>query len=283
MMTLASSRFRLLLQGLVLVALLPDGVKVLAGSASLTEEESSQPAWQLSSANQDNHHHHDHHNNIDKNHSFCHGGYNTMFVDGFRFSFSHNSTSPCLSYYVRSWKLSMSGKFRGAMVFSFLLALLTEGLAATRFLLIDYIHQPSNDNSVGAATTTTTSTNRKLVLTSIYALQSWLGTMIMLVSMMYSIELLISVVAGLMVGNFLFVRDHSRKKNQRTSTSMGGASSATTNTRNTQVARQQERQALFLSNNNNSAVEECESIGGTGVGAINGPQMPSTTGTQKEE
>lgn len=139
---------------------------------------------------------------VNTDNTFCHGMYMTMFTDGFRFSlYSNNSTAsvspPCLAYLVNSWKLNMSGKFRGAMVFSFLLALLAEGLAATRFVLIECIQEHHAGQK-----------NRKLLFTIIYALQSWMGTMVMLVSMMYSVELLLSVVAGLMVGNFLFVRDH---------------------------------------------------------------------------
>lgn len=171
----------------------------------------------------DHHHHHDS-NNHDKDEPFCHGMSMSMFMDGFRWSlrpdlsaYAHhsddkptNSTDSslpqCLSYYVQSWKLDMSGKFRGAMVFSFLLALLTEGLSRARVVLIKYIHLKHGRH-------------RKLVLTVIYALQQWLGTLIMLVSMMYSIEMLLSVVAGLTVGNFLFLRDHS----DETSSSAGSS------------------------------------------------------------
>jgi hypothetical protein len=193
-------------------------------------------------------HHHNHGGDDDDNKSneekFCRGMFMTMMMDGFRWSLkglmayssaehhhhhhhtSSNSTDdnsealpPCLSYYVSSWKLNMSGKFRGAMVFSFLMALLTEGLSATRFKLIDYVHVPPPRRGVGVGggpsslmTTRIQTKNRKLLLTAVYALQQWMGTMIMLVSMMYSVELLLSVIAGLIVGNFLFMRENTQNK-----------------------------------------------------------------------
>ena len=166
----------------------------------------------------DHHHDHGHHNHshTDDDEAFCRGMYMVMFTDGFRWSLASNtdtnttSTPPCLAYYVASWKLSMSGKFRGAMVFSFLLALLTEGLSVSRFTLIQYLHVFAGNNNNN--NNNRRSRKHKLVLTIVYALQQWLGTMIMLVSMMYSIEMLLSVVAGLCLGNFVFVRDHPDKR-----------------------------------------------------------------------
>ena len=186
-------------------------------------EEIPTEALYASSREQDHHHHHrDDDDHDDGNHTdnrpFCQGMYMTMFTDGFRWSLKRsssnnatNSPPPCLAYYVSSWKLSEGGKFRGAMVFSFLLALLTEGLSASRFFLIQYLHAFATTRNGGYR-----SRRHKVLLTIVYALQQWLGTMIMLVSMMYSIEMLLSVVAGLMAGNFLFVRDYPNKQQQRT-------------------------------------------------------------------
>ncbi|CAB9499527.1 expressed unknown protein [Seminavis robusta] len=159
----------------------------------------------------DNHHHH---HDDSQNSTFCHGMYMTVFMDGFRWSLgmssrggsdhhghdnSTKSLPPCLAYYVRSWQLNMPGKFRGACVYSFLLALLTEALSASRIALIDYLRHPGMLQQ------------RKIILTLVYALQSWMGTLIMLVAMMYSIELFFSVVAGLVVGNYMFVREQGRR------------------------------------------------------------------------
>lgn len=205
-------------------------------------EESSENAFNLAMDDDDNHHHHDHHDHHhdhdkDDSNEFCHGSFMTMFMDGFRFSLTksstshhhnhnhnndnHNSTNPsnsnhlppCLVYYVKTWKLNQRGKFRGAMVFSFLVALLTEGLSAARFVMIDYIHLAGFGHR-----------HRKLILTIVYALQQWLGTMIMLISMMYSIEMLFSVIAGLMAGNYLFLRDHPRGPKQNNNSHRGPGS-----------------------------------------------------------
>ena len=58
-----------------------------------------------------------------------------MFVKGFRRSLSSKKMLPCLSYYVRSWVLNDEGKFKGAMIYSFLLGLVTQGLAVIRAIV----------------------------------------------------------------------------------------------------------------------------------------------------
>jgi hypothetical protein len=230
----------------------------------------------------DNHHHNHHHDHDDsKNNTFCSGMYMSVFMDGFRWSLgvnkdsshhTHNNSStsllpPCLAYYVRSWKLSVSGKFRGAMLFSFLMALLTEGLAASRFAVIDWLRYYP-----------TLQRHRKVALTAVYALQSWLGTLIMLVAMMYSIEMLLSVIAGLMVGNYLFVRDHKQKLVNDNNNHHRGT---TTTTRTT--AFEEERLLLLSSSARSLRVDDADSTGGLdsvgGMGSIDGLQMA----TKKEE
>jgi len=180
-------------------------------------------------------HHHKHHHDDDNNISFCQGAVSTMFMDGFHFSLfpsekdnstnNHSPPPPCLAYYVSTWQLTESGKFRGAMVFSFLLALLTEALSASRLRWIRFLHSYYS----AAAPTGLRTRKHKIILTVVYALQQWMGTMIMLISMAYSIELLASVVAGLMAGHFLFVRDHVQvhaNNNNYTTITTGGGESA---------------------------------------------------------
>ena len=200
------------------------------------EEAKSEPVSQTVKQHDHNHDDDDdHHDNNNTNRKFCSGSFMTMFMDGFHWSIlprlsssythhssDHNSTAdnsstpppPCLAYYVRTWKLDENGKFRGAMLFSFLLALLTEGLSRGRFTLIRFLHRRHGAKQ------------RKLFLTVVYALQQWLGTMIMLISMMYSIEMLLSVVAGLMVGNFLFMREYDN--NPPRAATMGPTTTTTT-------------------------------------------------------
>ena len=112
-----------------------------------------------------------------------------MFVKGFRRSLSSNQMLPCLSYYVRSWVLNDEGKFKGAMVYSFLLGLVTQGLAVIRAVVFVHVRKGKL---------------RKYLMVAIYVLQVYMGYMIMLVAMMYSVELLLSAVVGLSFGYFIF-------------------------------------------------------------------------------
>jgi len=118
--------------------------------------------------------------------AFCKGMPMAMFMDGFHFSLGHQSK--CLVYLVNPWFLSDAGKFKGAMVFSFLLALCLEGLSAIRRGIY---------RSMGKS---------RVLLTIIYALQGLLGYVIMFLAMSFSIELILSVVFGLAFGNLLFFR-----------------------------------------------------------------------------
>jgi hypothetical protein len=128
----------------------------------------------------------------DDDNIFCRGMYMTMFMDGFHNSLGRPKDKPsrCLTYFVSSWRLSDRSKFIGAMMFSFLFALMTESLSTSRGLVVRHCHGRL----------------RKSLLTIIYALQSTAGYLLMFAAMSYSKELLASVVVGLMVGNRLFMR-----------------------------------------------------------------------------
>jgi len=80
------------------------------------------------------------------------------------------------------------------MIYSFLLGLVTQGLAVTRAVVFSHV-------SKGKV--------RKYLMVVIYVLQVYMGYMIMLVAMMYSVELLLSAVAGLAFGYFLFHKGES--------------------------------------------------------------------------
>jgi Ctr copper transporter family len=125
---------------------------------------------------------------------FCKGMYMTMFMDGFHWTLLKQPSVQCLNYFVRSWRLENAGKFKGAMLFTFLLAVLIEGLSSAR---VTVVHS------------STIIQKRQFLhglLTAIYGLQALLGYILMLVTMSFSIELVASVIAGLMVGNLLFMR-----------------------------------------------------------------------------
>jgi hypothetical protein len=165
----------------------------------------------------------------DDDNTFCRGMYMTMFMDGFHSSLGRPKDKPsrCLTYFVSSWRLSEKGKFIGAMMFSFLFALMTESLSACRGLVVRNCHGKRL---------------RKSLLTLIYALQSTAGYLLMFAAMSYSKELLLSVVVGLMVGNRLFMRyddfkphapspQHRQQQQQDTNRRRTAATNATSNSR----------------------------------------------------
>jgi hypothetical protein len=160
-------------------------------------------------AGHEHHSMHSHNDNDDSSSStFCAGMPMTMFMDGFHWSLkikgnsaddedgrplqSSQEQQQCLNYLFNSWLLASPKQFRGAMVFSFLLAIVMEAISAFREWIL--------------RTQAPSMSFRKIALILIYALQSLLGYVIMIVAMMYSLELLLSVAAGLAVGHLMFVR-----------------------------------------------------------------------------
>lgn len=135
---------------------------------------------------------------------FCRGMPMSMFMDGFHWSLHHPShpnnntatgtTTPpdCLIYFVTGWVLDDADKFKGAIIFSFLLALCMEILSAIRGAAAHYLHQNKWLRFVG--------------LTLIYGLQALLGYLLMFLSMTFSIEILLAAIVGLCVGNIALFR-----------------------------------------------------------------------------
>lgn len=117
---------------------------------------------------------------------FCNGMSMIMAMSGFQWSLL--AKGDCLTYFVAKWKLNDCGKFQGAMMYSFLLALLIEGITAFQVRSRSFLK--------GRV--------RKNFMTFIYAIQQWLGYIVMLIAMMYSIELMACVLLGLMLGRALF-------------------------------------------------------------------------------
>jgi hypothetical protein len=115
-----------------------------------------------------------------------------MYMRGFRLSTrKRDKILPCLNYYFRTWVLRDRDHFNGAMIYTFLLALLTAALSALRAVVVRHVSSHRT---------------RKIFLVLIYTVQSLLGYLIMLVAMMYSVELLLALVAGVALGNRIFVR-----------------------------------------------------------------------------
>ena len=123
-----------------------------------------------------------------------------MYMRGFHWSTAkRQDLLPCLHFYVGSWGLVDRASFQGAMVFTFLLALLTQGLSAVRAGVVKHV---------------TSKQRKKAFLLLIYVLQSLMGYLIMLIAMMYSWELLLSVVLGVMMGNRLFIKSDKQEVEQ---------------------------------------------------------------------
>lgn len=107
------------------------------------------------------------------------GMYMSMFMNGF-----HWTSTACLSFFVSSWKLTQTDI--GACLFSFLLAILMESLLAARSFLLRR------------------SPDRYGLFMALYLVQAVLGYLLMLIAMSFSVPLVVSLVFGLMVGNYIF-------------------------------------------------------------------------------
>ena len=121
----------------------------------------------------------------------------SMYMDGFQWS-SLVSSKPkkCLNYLVAPWVLNDGGTFQGAMVYTFLLAIIMEGATYMTAKLKHASFFRNNSHS----------RIRKLLLTLIFGMHQWLGYDVMIITMTFSPELLFSAIAGLMVGHLLFPR-----------------------------------------------------------------------------
>lgn len=120
-----------------------------------------------------------------------------MFMDGFHSSLDR--AQDCLSYFVRNWTLDDRSKFIGAMLYSFLLAMIMEALSAVR------VSMQRQARHAGSCLQQRPRL-RATLLTAVYTAQGLLGYLIMLLTMSFSMELLASVLVGLMVGNVLFFK-----------------------------------------------------------------------------
>ena len=131
---------------------------------------------------------------MDMGNDFCNGMSMIMAMKGFQFSVLSRKKADCITYFVAPWKLSDSGKFVGAMIYSFLLAIMTEALTSAQQRIKRHL-------SPGRA--------RKWVMSVLYGIQQFLGYVVMFIAMTYSIELFLAVIVGLMIGNVFY--PHSKR------------------------------------------------------------------------
>ena len=171
----------------------------------------------------DDHNHNNRNSNTNNNIDLCHDMYMTMYMDGFHWSLfeffhpRHTQRSPiCLNYFVSTWKIQYPNEFRGCMIYTFLLAILLEALSSIRTICLQYLLQPLPKNNNTNSRPLQQQRRyyylcfivvlRHVVAIMLYALQIIIGYLLMLIAMVYSIELFLSIVFGLIIGNGLFVR-----------------------------------------------------------------------------
>ncbi|GMH68339.1 hypothetical protein TrST_g1651 [Triparma strigata] len=119
---------------------------------------------------------------------FCSGDGTDMFMDGYQFALTGNSQ--CLNFLVPSFTLNSGMKFSLALVLSFALGVGVEALATFRRSVF--------------RTSRLKGTNSRKLLTVLHGSQALLGYLLMCLAMSYSVEVLGSVVVGLMTGHWFF-------------------------------------------------------------------------------
>mmetsp|Transcript_20165 Transcript_20165/g.41553 ORF Transcript_20165/g.41553 Transcript_20165/m.41553 type:complete len:189 (+) Transcript_20165:122-688(+) len=137
---------------------------------------------------------------------FCRGMSMTMSMGGFQSAlFSKGHPADCITFLFTEWKLDRPGKYVGAMIVTFVLAVLNEGIAHWQPHIRNYYLEGKPKHQ------------RKTVMTLIYGSQQLLGWLLMLIAMTFSIELFACVVLGLFFGKFLFPAQHNPGRARRSS------------------------------------------------------------------
>ena len=121
-----------------------------------------------------------------------------MYMEGFRWTLKGGGS--CLNFFVASWKLDTTPKFLLAMVCVVLMGIATEGIARWKHSVGQKYQSASNLRETNL---------RKLYLlqTGLQAATILSAYLLMLVVMTYSLELLLCVVGGLMIGYYIFDGD----------------------------------------------------------------------------
>merc|ERR1740130_2666125 len=135
-------------------------------------------------------------NYYNDNMDFCKGMFMTMSMKGFQSALFSNNKSDCLTFLFTNWKLDSSGKFLGAMIYTFLLAVLSEWGGTTTIRLQKVLSRNQRLKKYKYS--------RKCMMTVLYGVQQLLGWGLMLISMTFSIELFLSVIFGIFIGKLLF-------------------------------------------------------------------------------
>ncbi|CAJ1958916.1 unnamed protein product [Cylindrotheca closterium] len=128
--------------------------------------------------------------------SFCEGDMGmVMYMDGFRWTLKEEGNS-CLNLYFASWTLNSKGKVLGAMAAVFCLAVFTEAISKMRHKL-----------SLRARDVSTPLPERRKIAifqTLLHGIHAFIGYIVMLATMTFSLELLCCVIFGITTGYFVF-------------------------------------------------------------------------------
>ena len=129
----------------------------------------------------------------------------TMYMDGFHWSllFNRPPNAICLNYFVSTWRIQHPSEFRGCLIYTFFLAILLEALSSVRNICVQYLQHRQERSRRRQWLLKAT---QHVIATILYALQTILGYLLMLIAMSYSIELFLSIIFGLIIGNILCVR-----------------------------------------------------------------------------
>jgi len=133
---------------------------------------------------------------------FCSGMSMTMSMGGFQSALFSRSPADCITFLFTDWKLDHPGKFVSAMICTFVLAVVSEGIT----------HGQAHVRNNYLARTP--KGQRKAIMTLLYGFQQLVGWTLMLIAMTFSIELFASVVVGLFFGKLLFHADFNIRGNR---------------------------------------------------------------------
>jgi Ctr copper transporter family len=131
---------------------------------------------------------------------------------GFRLSLLSSSTDTpsCLNLLFSAWTLNTRFKFIAAAVAVFFFAVAVEALAKLRHVTVQMARGSGVTQRRNNASTTSVSGWKRRILRYcipvLHGLQALTGYTLMLVTMTFSVELLVSVVTGLAVGYGIFFR-----------------------------------------------------------------------------
>jgi Ctr copper transporter family len=137
-------------------------------------------------------------------HGLCQGMPMAMYMDGFHSTLGRGSQSlHCLNFLLPSWILATRQDLYGALVWTFGLAVSVEGLNALRVLARRRL-MPKSSLSGREMQASRQRLCVQSILTCLYGLQLWLGYLLMFLAMSYSVEVTVSLIAGLTCGHVLF-------------------------------------------------------------------------------